>query len=70
MRFAPCAMRPEGPRAASSELPGKGPSLRRMVTESQIPSDPRRMQFLKRLVRHMPDPILVAAGRLLYRHFG
>jgi hypothetical protein len=27
-------------------------------------------QLIRRIVRHLPDPLLVAAGRLLYRHFG
>jgi hypothetical protein len=29
-----------------------------------------RAQFLRRLVCHIPDAVLVAAGRLLYRHIG
>jgi CelD/BcsL family acetyltransferase involved in cellulose biosynthesis len=33
-------------------------------------SDSRKTQLLKRFVYHIPNPILVVAGRLLYRHIG
>ncbi len=51
-------------------LPSRALSAWRMATEPRMLSAPRRMQFLKRFVRHMPDTVLVAAGRLLYRHIG
>lgn len=43
------------------------------LTSGAVPtmvSDSGRTQLLKRFVCHLPDPILVAAGRLLYRHIG
>lgn len=44
-------------RLASGAVPGMGPSA-------------RTAQWLQRLVFHCPDAVLVAAGRLLYRHIG
>ncbi len=55
---------------AGSGLPGEGLSPRRMGTEPKMFSHPQRTQFLIWIVRHMPDSVLVAAGRLLYRHIG
>jgi CelD/BcsL family acetyltransferase involved in cellulose biosynthesis len=56
--------------AAGSELPGKGLSAWRMAIAPKMVPVSRRTQFLRRFVCHIPDPILVAAGRLLYRHIG
>ena len=56
--------------AAGSELPGKVLRPRRVAPAPRMLSDSRRTQFLRRLVCHIPDAVLAAAGRLLYRHIG
>lgn len=56
--------------AAGSKLLGKAASAWPMATTPKSAANSRRKQFLKRIVCYIPDPILAAAGRLLYRHIG
>lgn len=51
-------------------VPSKAPSAWRMAAAAKMVRSPRATQLLRRLVRHIPDAAMAAAGRLLYRHFG
>ena len=51
-------------------VPSKALSPWRMAIAPKPSPNSRRAQFLRRLVCHIPDAVLVAAGRLLYRHIG
>jgi hypothetical protein len=51
-------------------VPRKALSAWRIATAPKPAPNSRRVQFLVRFVCHIPDAILVAAGRILYRHFG
>ena len=51
-------------------VPGKALSAWRMAAAPKMVPNPRTLQLLRSLTRHLPDAALIAAGKLLYRHFG
>jgi CelD/BcsL family acetyltransferase involved in cellulose biosynthesis len=60
-------------RAAGNELTDEGRSPTRTakgISKFEIRNSKFGAQLLKRIVCHLPDAVLVAAGRLLYRHMG
>ena len=51
-------------------VPSKALSAWRMATAPKMVPNPRTMQLPRSLARHIPDAVLIAAGKLLYRHIG